>query len=584
MRWLALAALWLLSITGAAAPVSFAWDADPGYPTGITYELQANECVLSGVVATTATCDLVGAPGDPLHAQVRARSPDPEQWTDSEWAAIDTVIPADGSVVPLPFLDLRASKTLVGGGIVAAPTYQGTTESNNPVTWGTANTSATRTTPSYSPAAGTILVGAAVLEDTTLSQISSISGGPAWTQQYLTNPANKTGVALYTATAEGGSITSTVTRNASTSHKCGLAVLQFTDSDGIGAKNTASGTSGTPSVSLTTTQDNSAIVAVIGDWAAVTGTSTFSDISGSSAVEVVDYADGTAYGVHIAYWPNVGAAGSKTVAMSAPSGQNWIIQAIEVKGISSVTPVPEPNDVAYVGISSSVEVNGTDITLTEPSGVQEGDLLVAFMSHRSTIGFQLPSGWTQKVLDESSGNTSTTTTSSIASGEMFYTIRGGSAPTLTFTKESGTGNVGLGRIVAFRNVDRVSPIRSAISTTLAANSATVVTTGNISPLKHDAVLAVFAGADNVTWSAEQINGTPTSLSEVADAGTNTGADTSLAVGYAIMGSDISTQTVQATASASSRHVVMVLDIKPAPSVFAPSLYGQRNMTALRVRR
>lgn len=222
---------------------------------------------------------------------------------------------------------------------MAAPTYSATTQSNSPVDLTTTSTSDTRTTPSYSPASGTILVGCGVSEDSVSAQLASIGGGPVWTQQYLDNTASKTAVALYTATAAGGAITSTLTIAGGGGNpvKAGLAVLQFTGSDGIGAKNTASGTSGTPSVSLTTTQDNSAVVMVVGDWAALTGTSTFSNVN-TAPVEVVDYADGTNYGAHIAYWPDVGAAGAKTFAMSAPSGQNWTAQVIEVKGSAAATP------------------------------------------------------------------------------------------------------------------------------------------------------------------------------------------------------------------------------------------------------
>jgi hypothetical protein len=127
--------------------------------------------------------------------------------------------------------------------------------------------------------------------------------------------------------------------------KMGLGVLQFTGSDGIGATNVARNTTGFPSVSLTTTQDNSAIVAVVGDWAAVAGARTYTAISGSNGVEVVHYDDNaTHYGLDIVYWPDVGAAGAKTVAMSAPSGMNWTIEVVEVKGSAgAVTFVPYDN-------------------------------------------------------------------------------------------------------------------------------------------------------------------------------------------------------------------------------------------------
>ena len=111
-------------------------------------------------------------------------------------------------------------------------------------------------------------------------------------------------------------------------------IVRFSGSDGVGASNKANGSSGSPSVSLTTTQDNSAIVAICGDWNAVSGTQTFT-LGGSSSgwVALTDYpGDSARYGVAIAYHPNAGSAGSKTIAMSAPTGQKWAIVVVEVKG------------------------------------------------------------------------------------------------------------------------------------------------------------------------------------------------------------------------------------------------------------
>lgn len=331
MRWIWL--LLCLALPSHAAQITFAWDAQPVYPAGVTYELQANGVTATGITGTSYTLTIPDGPGQSLTAQVRATA---AGYTDSAWTTFSGYVP--GATVPNAVVNLRAANTQTGGGgIMAAPTFSATTQSNSPADLATADASTTRTTPSYSPASGTILVGCGFSEDTGLKPISSISGGPTWTQQYLDNTASKASTALYTATAAGGSITSTVTSSSSFSKKMGLAVLQFTGSDGIGAKNTANGTTGFPSVGLTTTQDNSAVVMLVTDWNATTGTSTFSTVN-TTPVEVVDYADGTNYGVHIAYWSDVGAAGAKTFAMSAPSGQSWIAQVIEVKGTAGGAP------------------------------------------------------------------------------------------------------------------------------------------------------------------------------------------------------------------------------------------------------
>lgn len=110
-------------------------------------------------------------------------------------------------------------------------------------------------------------------------------------------------------------------------------IIRFSGSNGVGASNVANGASGTPSVSLTTTQANSAIVMIVTDWNATAGTQTFTNNFSGTPTNLTDYpGDGAQYGVAIAYFPDAGAAGSKTVGMSAPTGQKWAIIAIEVKG------------------------------------------------------------------------------------------------------------------------------------------------------------------------------------------------------------------------------------------------------------
>ncbi len=130
--------------------------------------------------------------------------------------------------------------------------------------------------------------------------------------------------------------------------------------------------------------------------------------------------------------------------------------------------------ITYVGVSTETIVSNANITLTEPASVQQNDVLLAIIAHRSTVGYQAPSGWT-KLLDQSIGDTSTTCSSAEGSGELFWIVRGSSAPTLTFTKESGTGDVAQGRIIAFRGCDTTTPVRNSTSTTIAAASTTVVT-------------------------------------------------------------------------------------------------------------
>lgn len=126
-------------------------------------------------------------------------------------------------------------------------------------------------------------------------------------------------------------------------HNC----VQFRDSDGIGAAEKANVLSGEPSLDITTTQANSAIVVAVGDWTAADGSSrtwrTVNSVTptAGNGYELTYYRDAARYTVYIAYYPDVGAAGTKTVGLSAPGSQKYSIVAVEVKGEAD-PPVDPP--------------------------------------------------------------------------------------------------------------------------------------------------------------------------------------------------------------------------------------------------
>lgn len=145
-------------------------------------------------------------------------------------------------------------------------------------------------------------------------------------------------VAVYTYIAPS-SETITVTFTGNPYNLFGGNVIRFSGASGIGASSKANADSGSPSVSITTTQANSAIVVVVGDLNAVSGTQTFTSNGGAGSPTLLTGhpGDGAYYGVGIAYYPDAGTAGAKTVGMSAPTGQWWSIIAVEVKGTAGAT-------------------------------------------------------------------------------------------------------------------------------------------------------------------------------------------------------------------------------------------------------
>lgn len=144
------------------------------------------------------------------------------------------------------------------------------------------------------------------------------------------------------AGAQSG-ITVSATRTAGTASKYGVNVVHFSGSDGIGASATTSGVGGdTPSLSITTSFDNSAIVYLVCDFNAADGTMptpghTHRTVNGftptaANGQELTYFRNNLNYTIYVAYIPDAGAAGAKSVGISAPSGQDSVVTAVEVRG------------------------------------------------------------------------------------------------------------------------------------------------------------------------------------------------------------------------------------------------------------
>ncbi|WP_445149843.1 hypothetical protein [Baekduia sp. Peel2402] len=212
----------------------------------------------------------------------------------------------------------------INAGSITAPTF---ISENEVSSWTT--TGASKSTASFAVQAGDVLVAYGMTEDSPNGL--SISGGSlTWTQQQLVNTSSYGRAYVWTATASSTtSITVTFTRSGSGQY--GGDVLVFRGSGGIGASSKTN-TTGAPSLALTTTQANSAIVVASVDWNAVSGSSRTWRTGAGALTETTystDPAHGTFYG---GYHASAGAAGSKTVGLSAPSGQQYSIVAVEVKG------------------------------------------------------------------------------------------------------------------------------------------------------------------------------------------------------------------------------------------------------------
>lgn len=233
---------------------------------------------------------------------------------------------------------------------------------------------------------------------------------------------------------------------------------------------------------------------------------------------------------------------------------------------------------AFVGVgeasATATSLNPT-LNLAEPSGVQEGDLLVACFSCRGTAAFTAPGDWTL-VVDGTDGNTNTSPPV-LSSGAMFYCIRGSSAPGLSFTRPSSS-NVMLGRIVAYRGVDQASPLVTQNYGTTTNTSAVYagITTSNARDLvvaiacpsgdyRVENIDATDPGTGSGTASNETGDPLEGDWQERCDSGTTLGADCSLAIFDAIKATAGATGNITLTTGSSSKSTMLIKAVfKEAP--------------------
>src|SRR5687767_5474021 len=233
-------------------------------------------------------------------------------------------------------------------------------------------------------------------------------------------------------------------------------------------------------------------------------------------------------------------------------------------------------------IGALAEVASGNITLAEPAGIQQGELMVACIGYRDSAPFTVPGDWNLVATQQSSGDTDAT--NGIASGLMMWRVRGPSAPTLTFTRTGG--NVAQGRILAYSGGSATAPFDTGSANTLAVASATVTTAGFSTAQAGELIVAMTSAGDNLTASAFDAATDPATASgatdtttaptngtwiERADNGTGTGADHGLAIADAVRQNAGATGTIQATISASAQHVMIAAAFKLAGSSPSPSV-------------
>ena len=214
-----------------------------------------------------------------------------------------------------------------------------------------------KTSAAVSANVGDILVACVADENTDPSQAYTYSNSgtaQTWVKQTATGGTTDADAWAQTATAIVANTLTSQTISATFSaggsgQWYGLAAYVFSGSDGVGASARTAATGGAASLAITTSFDNSALVVVCADWSAADGTSrVWRTVNGytptvGNGQEKAYFRDSAHYAAYSAYYPDAGTAGSKTVGLSTPSGGDFELAAVEIRGSAGgAAPIPPP--------------------------------------------------------------------------------------------------------------------------------------------------------------------------------------------------------------------------------------------------
>jgi hypothetical protein len=167
-----------------------------------------------------------------------------------------------------------------------------------------------------------------------------------------------------------GTYTVTVNYSAGGSPQ-GMSVVVLRGHGGVGVSSKGSGSSSAPSLAISTGTANSMVFSFVADWDAVDGSSrTWRTINSTTptsgnGLEELYARDASYLAVYMAEWTDVGATGSKTTGLSAPSTMKWSSVAIEIKGgTTTVSPTATATD-THGATAAAKQVQRTSATATD---------------------------------------------------------------------------------------------------------------------------------------------------------------------------------------------------------------------------
>lgn len=222
-------------------------------------------------------------------------------------------------------------------------------------------TTSPKTTGSIAVQAGDIIEVRGWTGDGAVNLSTPVTSGQTYVLQNSVVVASFSAEYCWTTTAvSSGNITVQLTRSAGTTEFGGV-VLIWRGSAGVGACTKTNISGAAPSLAITTTGANSALSCSNTDWNAVDGTSTrvwrtvnsITPTAGNGLEKIFDFLSGK-YTTYAAIWNDAGAAGAKTVGLSAPSAQKYSIIALEILAAASGSALPPATCIRVAQFRSSL--------------------------------------------------------------------------------------------------------------------------------------------------------------------------------------------------------------------------------------
>jgi hypothetical protein len=188
----------------------------------------------------------------------------------------------------------------------------------------------------------------------------------------------------------------------------------------------------------------------------------------------------------------------------------------------------------------------TSVTVAQPTGTLDDDILVAFIVDRATSGSSTaPTGWTRQGGAAGTGGRF----------QVFTAVKGRNGATATSWAFAGLTTRAQGRMIGYRNGNPFNPLNGTPTARINA-SGTTGTTALTTSVNLGMIIAGFASlANGSLWSAEAVASGPT-LTERADSANSTFLSLAIADGtQTTAGSTGASSATMATAGANAAILV-----------------------------